>query len=158
MRLPPPASTHIGPVWRFATFLPVDDFEAYNDEENQGTRIFETWIDSWTNDTGATVGHAESPFAERLFVHGGQQAMPLEYNNVDPPYYSETERTFVDTRDWTANDVDALVLYVRGAATNLPARLYLGLEDASGQAAFVVHPEPAIAAGVKWVRWGDPVA
>jgi len=146
-----------GPVWRFATFLPVDDFEGYNDEENQGTRIFETWIDSWTNDTGATVGYAESPFAERQFVHGGQQAMPLEYNNVDPPYYSETERTFEDVQDWTANDVNALVLYVRGVATNQPARLYLGLEDASQQATAVVHPEPTVTAAVKWARWEIPL-
>jgi len=146
-----------GPVWRFATFLPVDDFEGYDDEENRGTRIYETWIDGWTNGTGATVGHPESPFAERQFVHRGQQAMPLEYNNVDPPYYSETERTFEDPQDWTVNDVNTLVLYVRGEAANLPVRFYLGIEDASRQAAFVVHPEPAVAAGVRWARWEIPL-
>ncbi len=41
-----------GPVWTFSTYLPVDDFESYNDEENQGTRIYETWIDGWTNNNG----------------------------------------------------------------------------------------------------------
>lgn len=146
-----------GPVWRFATFLPVDDFESYNDQENEGTRIFETWLDGWTNATGATVGYMESPFAERQFVHGGQQAMPLEYNNADPPYHSETERTFEVAQDWTAHDVNAIVLYVRGSATDQSARLYLGLEDTSGQAAFAAHPEPTVAAAVKWARWEIPL-
>jgi len=147
----------VGPVWRFATFLPVDDFERYNDEENKGTRIYETWIDGWTNGTGSTVGHTEAPFAERQFVRSGQQALPVDYDNVDPPYYSEAERTFAQAQDWTANDISALVLYVRGRPTNQPARLYLGLEDAAGRAAFVAHREPAVAAAVKWARWEIPL-
>jgi hypothetical protein len=152
----PDGQIRTGDVWRFATFLPVDDFEAYTDDE--GSRIYETWIDGYANGrSGSTVGHIEAPFAERQFVHSGQQAMPLEYDNVDPPYYSETVRTFEDAQDWTASDINALVLYVRGIAANQPARLYLGLQDASGHAVFVVHPELAIAAAVKWVRWEIPL-
>jgi len=45
-----------GPVWSFTTWVTVDDFESYNDEEGKGTRLYETWIDGWVNGNGATVG------------------------------------------------------------------------------------------------------
>jgi hypothetical protein len=146
-----------GAVWRFATFVPVDDFESYNDEENQGTRIYETWIDGWSTGNGATVGYTDPPFAEQKIVHTGGQSMPLDYNNIEPPFYSEAVRTFADAQDWTVNDVNTLVLYVRGVATNSPARVYLGLEDASRQAAFVACPDPNLATAVKWTRWKIPL-
>ena len=147
-----------GPVWRFATFLPVDDFESYNDEENKGTRIYETWSDGWANNNGSRVGYTEPPFAERKIVHGGAQSMPLDYNNVDSPFYSEAERTFDVAQDWTVNDVNTLVLYVRGRATNSPARIYIRLEDASRRAAVVAYPEPAIVTAVKWTEWKVPLS
>jgi regulation of enolase protein 1 (concanavalin A-like superfamily) len=40
--------------------------------------------------------------------------MPLEYNNVKTPFYSETERTFDPLQDWTTHGADTLVLYFRG--------------------------------------------
>jgi len=146
-----------GPVWRFATCLVVDDFESYNDEENKGTRIYETWLDGVTNGTGSTVGNWDPPFAERKIVHGGQQSMPLDYNNVAAPFYSEAERTFATAQDWTVNDVNTLVLYVRGTATNGPGRLYVGLEDAARRAATVVSPEPNVVTVVKWISWTIPL-
>ncbi len=108
-----------GPVWSFTTWVMVDDFESYNDEEGQGTRIYETWIDGWVNNNGATVGYTEPPFAEQTIVHGGLQSMPLDYNNVVAPFYSEAEREFSPAEDWTAGGTDALVLYVRGRAVDL---------------------------------------
>ena len=103
-----------GEVWSFATqeFLVVDDFESYTDEE--GSRIYETWIDGWTNNTGSVVGYLQAPFAEQTIVNGGKQSMPFEYNNVGSPYYSEAERTWDTTQDWTANDADTLMVYFRG--------------------------------------------
>jgi regulation of enolase protein 1 (concanavalin A-like superfamily) len=106
-----------GAVWDFTTreYLVVDDFESYNDEENVGTRIYETWIDGWTTqDNGSTVGNWEPPFAERVIVHGGAQAMPMDYNNIDAPFYSEAYREFSPVQDWTVRGADTLRLWVRG--------------------------------------------
>jgi len=56
--------------------------ESYTDDE--GNRIYETWIDGWTNNTGSTVGNIQAPFAERAIVHGGKQSMPMDFNNTRP--------------------------------------------------------------------------
>jgi len=101
-----------GPVWTFTTWTAVDDFEGYTDAE--GSRIYETWIDGLTNSTGSTVGYMTAPFAEQKIVHGGAQSMPLDYNNLAKPYYSEAEQEFAPAQDWTAGGTDALVLYVQG--------------------------------------------
>jgi hypothetical protein len=120
-----------GPVWSFTTILSVDDFESYTNDI--GGRIFQTWIDGWGytepapgnpgNGTGASVGHdiwtTGTPYttiAETRVVHGGLQSMPLDYNNINSPFYSETERTWDSPQDWTANGVDTLTLYVQGQA------------------------------------------
>ncbi len=103
-----------GPVWSFTTWVTIDDFESYNDEEGKGTRIYETWIDGLTNGTGSTVGYWDPPFAEQTIVHGGLQSMPLDYNNIIAPFYSEAERAFAPAEDWTANGVDTVTLHVRG--------------------------------------------
>ncbi len=104
-----------GDVWSFtlADSLTIDDFESYTDDE--GNRIYETWIDGFADDSsGSTVGHLEAPFAEQTIVHGGRQSMPLECNNVDPPFYSETWREFSPEQDWTVHGINALVLWLRG--------------------------------------------
>ncbi len=147
-----------GAVWSFTTYLPVDDFESYNDEENKGTRIYETWIDGWVNDNGATVGYMDPPFAEQKIVHGGLQSMPLDYNNVAAPFYSETVREFTSAQDWTIDDVNTLVLYVQGKTANAPAQLYLALEDASRRSATVIHPDTAVVTTAEWTEWKVPLA
>jgi regulation of enolase protein 1 (concanavalin A-like superfamily) len=116
-------------VWGFSTrpLSVIDDFEGYtNDSPN---RVFQTWIDGLGfskdeffpngnagNGTGALVGYdpAGGNIMETAIIHGGKQAMPVEYNNVNQPYYSEVERTWPTPQDWTANGADTLVLYVRG--------------------------------------------
>ena len=87
-----------------ANFLIVDDMESYTDDE--GNRIYETWVDGWTNSTGSVVGNTTAPFAERTIVHGGKQAMPMDYNNAKTPFYSEAEQTFAPLQNWTGNGVD----------------------------------------------------
>jgi hypothetical protein len=111
-----------GPVWSFTTVIPVDDFESYTDVE--GSRIYEAWIDGWTNNTGSTVGYATAPFAEQRpkFVHGGTQSMPLDYNNINSPWYSEAEFDFSGSQDWMAGGADALVLHVRGRPVDFEVR------------------------------------
>ncbi|MDI6450222.1 LamG-like jellyroll fold domain-containing protein [Anaerobaca lacustris] len=106
-----------GEFWSFSTqeYALIDGFETYNDDIDAGTAIFDTWLDGWVNNTGSTVGHLQTPFAERTIVHRGRQAMPLFYDNTNSPFYSEAERTFANT-NWSGNGADTLVLYVRGNA------------------------------------------
>jgi hypothetical protein len=110
-----------GRVWTFtvADYLIIDDFESYNDEENQGTRIYETWIDGYADgSSGSTVGNLNPPFAEQRIVHSGKQSMPMDYNNVNSPWYSEAVRTWDSPQNWTFGGVDTLVLYFRGEAVS----------------------------------------
>ncbi len=145
-----------GPVWKFTTCLSVDDFEGYTDEE--GSRIYETWIDGWTNGTGSTTGNSTAPFAEQTIVHGGKQALPLDYNNVKSPLYSEAEREFSPVQDWTAGNADALVLYVRGQDDNAPGQVYVAVEDASKKVGVVAYPDTAITGTAKWTEWRIPLS
>jgi hypothetical protein len=150
-------SPRAGAVWCFTTYLPIEDFESYNEEEGQGTRIYETWIDGYADgSSGSTVGYTEPPFAERTIVHGALQSMPLDYNNVNAPFYSEAVREFAPVQNWTIDDVNELVLYVRGLTTNAAAPLYVAIEDASRKVGAVVHPDPLVVTTMKWMEWKIP--
>jgi hypothetical protein len=110
-------SPWVGRVWSFSTanFIPVDDFESYNDVEGTDTRIYETWIDGYADgSSGSIVGNLQPPFAERTIVHGGRQSMPMDYNNIDSPYFSEAYREFSPLMNWMGNGVTDLSLWVRG--------------------------------------------
>ena len=103
-------------VWSFTTreYEVIDDIESYTDEE--GSRIYETWVDGLTSGTnGSLVGYMEAPFAERTIVYGGKQSMPFEYRNAEAPFYSEAEQEFVPAQNWTTHGADTLSLWVRGA-------------------------------------------
>ncbi|MCL5281235.1 MAG: LamG domain-containing protein [Planctomycetes bacterium] len=149
-------ATKAGPVWTFTTYLPVDDFESYTDAA--GSRIYETWADGLTNGTGSLVGYMTSPFAERTIVHGGQQSMPLDYNNIKSPFYSEAEQEFAAAQDWTVGEVSTLVLFVRGKLDNGPAPLYLTVKDTSNKTATVLHPDATVIGAAKWTEWRIPLA
>ncbi|MCU0913038.1 MAG: hypothetical protein MUC88_00570 [Planctomycetes bacterium] len=105
---------HKGEVWTFTIpgYLIVDEFEGYTDLE--GGRIYQTWIDGWTNGTGSVVGYLNAPFAERTIVHGGKQSMPFDYNNTRTPFYSEVQREFAPLQNWTTHGVTDLSLWFRG--------------------------------------------
>ena len=51
---------------------------------------------------------------ETSIIHGGAQSMPVEYNNVNSPYYSEVDRTWSTPQNWTANGATDLSLWFRG--------------------------------------------
>ena len=121
-------STWPGIIWNFTTVdsLVVDDFESYNAGENQ---IWYAWKDGLGygsqdvppyyagNGTGAAVGdETTDSFTEETIVNGGNQSMPLAYNNNKQGYlnYSETTLTLSSQRDWTVRGVGELSLWFRG--------------------------------------------
>ncbi len=116
-----------GDVWSFSTsaFLSVDDMESYDDQPEQGTRIYETWLDGWDVPTnGSQVGHDSAPFAEQTIIHGGLQSMPLHYDNSTASY-SEAARTFDEPQDWTQYGAKGLTLWFYGDASNTAGQMYV---------------------------------
>ena len=118
-----------GDLWSFSTLsaFTVDDFESYTNESPN--RVFQTWVDGWGfsedpffpegnpgNGTGSMVGYDPSGtnIMETSIVHGGRQAMPVEYNNIEQPYYSEIQRTWETGQNWTIYGSDTLQLFFRG--------------------------------------------
>ena len=167
-----------GTVWSFttATFLIVDNFESYtNDSPN---RLFQAWIDGMGfsedeyfpagdpgNGSSSTVGHdiwslgtSYSTIAETGTVHNGRQSMPMDYNNVNPPYYSEAVRTWKTAQNWTTDGADTLVLYVHGKTGNQAARLYVALEDNSGKPAVVAYADDTAVTSPNWIEWKIPLS
>ena len=154
-----PASPWKGAVWSFTTadFLIVEDFESYTDDE--GSEIFSTWIDGWADSSsGSRVGYLNPPYAEHTIVHSGWQSMPLDYNNVNAPYYSEATRTWDTPQNWTVNGVDTLTLYFRGASGNGAEKLYVALQDSAGKTAVVVNPNADAATAKQWTEWKVPLS
>jgi hypothetical protein len=121
-------STWEGQIWSFSTqeCIVIDDFESYDDEDNL---IYDAWIDGWSNGTGSTVGYLEAPFAEETTVHGGQQSMPLYYDNAAGES-SEATLTFDVPQDWTQHDVKGLILWFCGNSDNAEARMYVVIDGA----------------------------
>ncbi len=148
-----PDSPWTGNVWSFTTanFLVVDDFESYNDlnpEDPASNRIFFAWIDGYDDPTnGSLVGYENPPFAEQTIVHGGNQSMPLFYDNSVG--YSEATLTLTYPRDWTENGVSTLSIWFRGAPDNAAETLYVALNGS----AVVSHDNPNAAQINKWTEW-----
>ena len=152
-------SVAAGAVWSFTTCLPVDDFESYNDDLDAKTTIFDTWIDGFTNGlSGSTVGNATAPFAEQKIIHGGKQSMPMDYNNVATPFYSEAEREFAPAEDWTVSGLDTLVLYIQGRTANKASSLYVALADSSNKSAVVAYPDTRLVTLARWIEWRIPLS
>jgi hypothetical protein len=118
-----------GDVWNFTTveYKAVDDFESYNDLCN---RIFWSWVDQYGynastecggasaagNGTGASVGNAQAPYADKTNRNSGVQSLPVFFDNTMSPYYSETYREWTTPQSWTGGGANTLVVYLRGDA------------------------------------------
>jgi hypothetical protein len=83
--------------------------------------------------------------------------MPLDYNNIKSPYYSEAEREFSPLQNWTTNGVDTLVLYIRGVATNADGRLYVVVEDSAGKTVEAANSDSSITKTTTWTEWKTPL-
>jgi len=148
-----PDSPWTGILWSFTTanFLVVDDFESYNDldpADPESNRIFNAWIDGYDDPTnGSLVGYDTPPFAEQTIVHGGNQSMPLYYDNSVG--YSEATLTLTYPRDWTENGVTTLSIWFRGNSDNAAETLYVALNGS----AVVNHDNPDAAQITTWTEW-----
>jgi len=119
-----------GDIWSFETaaYLVVDDFEGYDDDYENYNRVFQVWIDGagYTqpepghagNGSGSLVGTAQAPWVESTIVHSGRQAVPISYNNMAAPFYSEAVRSFAVPQNWAKAGIETLTLSFYGNSTN----------------------------------------
>jgi hypothetical protein len=132
-------------------FITIDDFESYNDlnpEDPESNRIFNTWIDGFDIPTnGSLVGYENPPFAEQTIVHGGNQSMPLYYDNSVG--YSEATLTLTGLRDWTKHNLAELSLWFQGEPNNAAESLYVALNGS----AVVTNDNPNAALVEEWTEW-----
>jgi len=148
-----PDSPWTGILWSFTTanFLIVDDFESYNDldpADPDSNRIFNVWLDGFDDPTnGSLVGYDTPPFAEQIIVHGGNQSMPLYYDNSVG--YSEATLTLTYPRDWTEKGVNTLTIWFRGDSDNAAETLYVALNGN----AIVTNDNPNAAQITTWTEW-----
>ena len=143
-----------GPLWSFATanFLILDDMESYNDiaEGQAGSnRIYMAWVDGYDNPTinGSVVGNDPPPIAEQTIVHGGNQSMPMTYDNAVGK--SEATLTLTSNRDWTFKGLNTLTIWFRGSAANAAENLYVALNGS----AVVNNDNPNAAQIISWTEW-----
>ncbi|MBL7189950.1 MAG: hypothetical protein ISS70_26775 [Phycisphaerae bacterium] len=147
-------TVHAGTIWKFKVpdYLIVDNLESYDNidpapGEPGINRIFDKWIDGFgTLTNGALVGNDLPPYAERTIVHGGAQSMIYRYDNAGKT--SEATLT-VAKRDWTAEGVTKLSLWLRGASANAANRIYVALNGT----AVVYHDDPAATQLSSWTEW-----
>ncbi len=115
-------SAWAGNIWTFTTqeYIEVDGFEAYDDDIDAGTTIWQGWIDGIDDSTngGAVVGYGQSPFAEQTIVRSGRQAMPLTYDNGSATAISEADHALSPAQNWTASGIESLTLWFYGAEGN----------------------------------------
>ena len=135
--------------------LTLDNFETYDPIDK---RVYNVWCDGWFNATGATVGYFAEPFVEVGIVHWGLQAMPLFYDNMASPYYSETYRDLEDgLGNWYVDDADTLTLYFHGSTEKdhnvATDQLYVVVEDGRGQTSRAYHPDPEALLKDGWQEW-----
>lgn len=147
-----------GDLWSFSTqeYVPIEDFEGYTDDFIAGQTIWQSWIDGYGDaGNGSQVGYATSPFAEQRIVHGGEQSMPLAYDNRSAPY-SEASRTWAAAQNWTAGAADTLRLCFYGDPANAAERLYVAVEDNAGRMKVVRHPDSDAVCRIGWQLWTIP--
>ncbi len=149
-------NTTKGPLWIFTTgtFLLVDDFEGYTDDDVAGEAIWQHWIDGFgVADNGAQVGYLMPPYTEQTVIHGGSQSMPLIYTNEGGAQNSEAALTLTAPRDWTLAAVAELSLWFRGDSANAAEPLYAGIANAAGAPGIVAYDDPSAATSGRWTEW-----
>jgi len=157
-------NTAKGPIWSFTagSFLLVDDFEGYTDDDAAGEAIWQTWIDGFgVDNNGAQVGNLMPPYAEQRIVHSGAQSMPYAYDNSGPANLSEASAetaNLIIGQDWTVGGVTTLSLWFNGDSDNAPEQLYVALSGTNGATGVVTHDDANAALTEGWAQWSIPLA
>ena len=148
-----------GTTWNFtvAPYRIADDFGYSGDAELRAA-----WV---TNDT-STYPCAYYGDGGTVYADGG--TMQFVYDNDDGPfpggydYYSEAGHTYPGPGiDWTqgdaTQDVKALVISFQGVADNNDDpnydRMYIAVEDASGNIGMVLQDNPSAQKNTSWQEW-----
>jgi hypothetical protein len=127
-------TTWQGDIWNFMTheYFVVDDFEDYNDYPPD--EIWSTWVDGYgVPANGATAGHPnpdwnlDEHYVETTIVHGGDQSMPLFYDNSTAGYSEATVNVanLQVGQDWTKHGIKALTLRFFGDPNNAVEQMYV---------------------------------
>ena len=119
------STSYTGDLWSFSTaeYLVVDDMESYN----ATNKIFNTWADGFENqhdDNSSQVGLDDPPYVEESIVYGGDQSMPLIYDNKDADMFATAVKT-LDGEDWTQGGAETLTLFFLGDRDNEGGELYV---------------------------------
>jgi hypothetical protein len=148
-----------GELWSFRTpdYLIVEDFEDYNDYPPD--EIWATWVDGYDIPTnGASAGHpnpnwaAGEHYAETTIVHGGNQSLPLFYDNNLK--YSQVERTLSPPQDWMKNGITTMSLSFFGDPQNAVEPMYVKLNGSK----VLYDGDPADITKDSWQRWNIDLA
>jgi len=118
-------------VWSFSTqpYIVLEDFEAYDDNVEAGTTIWQTWIDGLDDSThgGGVAGNTIAPFAEQTIVHHPGQSLNFFYTNDNASSISEADRTLEPAQNWAGNAIESLSLWFHGAAGNT-GQMYIKID------------------------------
>ena len=151
-----------GAVWKLviADGILVDGFEGYVDDA-----IWFTWKDGfgWDQPDPTSKGNGTGSISDLNDVAvSGRYSMWFAYDNTgtssnihgDPitATYSEVQRTWAGPQDLTQGGYNALVLSIRGKASNAAAPLYMALESA-GESAVIYHDDPNAVLAWQWNEW-----
>jgi hypothetical protein len=132
-----------GEVWSFTTAECAvwEDFESYSG----------SLAGTWDEAGGAWVS------LDTDNSHSPSKSMKLEYSNTGSFRYCEAVRTFDQPQDYSGSD--ALGLYFKGQALNIPDRLYVRLEDTFGSTTEIPYAGPlADLQSTGWTAWGTSTA
>ena len=81
----------------------------------------------------------------------------VEYEKTGVPFYSETQRTWTESQDWTREGVEILTLWFHGDPGNPVEPFYVALEDSAGNRKDIEHPDPAAVTIDDWKQWRIPL-
>ena len=127
-------STWDGPVWSFSTVesILVEGFEEGYDDSDVNA-VFMTWVDGYgIDENGSVMGNVNTPYLSED-AHSGDYSSPLSYDHSSTANYSEVTADAINlpiaTSDWSIGSPEALVIWFSGDANNVPAQMYVKLND-----------------------------
>lgn len=151
-----------GEVWFFtvANYAVLENFDSYTSDEE----LRAVWWDWEAQEKAGRIitsaGVSLDTSGNALRARSGQSMVYFYENNEFEPYYSETQRVFNPSRDFTqttAGEHRALVLHFRGATGNPAAPfepLYVRVvSGATSHTVFYDTPGDLIWEGRNWQQW-----